>query len=581
MGKFERLFWVAVLMSLGSSTPLVGQTNAINQRAESLIKARKKPAGLATARVVERVLNEQEPSLACLAVGIMTESDRSTADYVQVLMAAAKRPDCFYQIATQVVLANQGVASAEMILQGSRKKEHTLLAANLLAIHSQLDMMTAAGKPKGKKGGKNRKSGPAASVAELIKQLLGSKDRAVLELALLSAAHLGINVDEEVASLEIRRSPAAEAARLLYLAGRGQPLDNAQIEGVAAGRFKSDKRFQEVSPALSTYAPTSHPLCYLAQALAAAGDTSHMKHLHAGLEHPDIRVQSDCAKAIETLGQPASLGPLQQALPGSAWPARIRIYSALGAIPDPSSVPVLLDQLGRETGRFRLDCVYALSSIIGEDKYTDLAGWRQAWQELESTFEVNRGRTSTFRKENRVVDMYVRSLGAFYQHGIYSDRLVYVVDTSASMKGEKIKDLESNLAESAASLKDPARFSILTFGGAIQMISDRLQVAAAGDAISDLLYGLKLSYATRTHDAIQMATLYGEVDTIYFLSDGAPVSGALGKWHTIIPAYRYFHRYRPIALFTVPFKAGEKNARMMKLFAEENYGQSGGTEDAE
>ena len=483
-GRVDRLVLGAVLFSIGIAAPLSGQTDAINQRAEVLIKARKKPAGLATPRVVERVLSEQEPSLACLAVGIMTESERPTSDYVQVLMAAATRPDCFHQIATQVVLANQGPAAAELILQGSRKKEHALLAANLLAIHSQLEMMTAAGKPKGKKRGKNKKSGQTGSTGELLRQLLQSKDREVLELALLAAAHGEINVDTEVNELELRRWPAAQAARLLYLARRGKPLAEADIEQVATARFKSDKRFQQVSPALSTYAPTSHPLCYLAQALAAAGNTSHMERLHAGLEHPDIRVQSDSALAIETLGQPASVGPLQQALPGSAWPSRIRICSALGAIPDRSSVPVLLDQLERETGRFRLDCIYALASIVGQDEYTDPAGWRQAWQEMESTFQVDPARTAAFRKEHRVTDVYARSLGSFYRHGIYSDRLVYVVDTSASMKGEKIKDLELNLAESAASLKDPARFNILTFGGAIQMISNRLQAATAGDAIS-------------------------------------------------------------------------------------------------
>ena len=393
---------LAVAAVIGLAAPLAGQTDAINQRAEALIKARKKPGGLATPRVVERVLNEPEPSLACLAVGIMTESERPTSDYVQVLMAAANRPDCFHQIATQVVLANQGPAAIEMILQGSRKKEHALLAANLLAIQSQLEMMTAAGKPKGKKRGKNSQAGQAGAIKKSVQQQLKSKDRDVLERALLAAAHAEINVDAEVASLELRRSPAAEAARLLYLARRGKSLVDADIEKVATGRFKSDKRFEQVSPALSTYAPTSHPLCYLAQALAAAKNTSHMDRLHEGLAHPDIRVQSDCAMAIEALGQPQSVEALQKALPGSAWPTKVRICSALGAIPDRSSVPGLLDQLENETGRFRLDCIYALSSIIGEDQYTAPAGWRKAWQEMESRFQVDPAKTAAFRQAYRV-----------------------------------------------------------------------------------------------------------------------------------------------------------------------------------
>lgn len=566
---------------VGLAAPLVAQTDAINKRALVLIKARKNSGGISTPRVVEMILKEQEPSLVCLAVGIMTETDRAASEYVHVLYAASNRPDCFHQIVAQVVLANKGVAAAEIILQDSRKKENVLLAANILAVHSQIEMMSGTGKPKKKNQGKKKKSGQTGSVDELINKLFQSKDRKVLELAFLAAAYSGSNVDSEIEDLEMRRAPIAEAARLLYLAKRGKPLSGTAVEELATARFKSDKRFEKVMPTLSTYDPTSHPLSYLAQALAAAGNTSHMEVLYNGLENKDIRVQSDCATAIEALGVPSSVEALQKVLPTCAWPTKIRICSALGAIPDKSSVPVLLNQLENETGRFRLDCTYALASIMGEDKSDDAAGWRRAWQEMESDFTVDAARTAAFRENNRIPEVYVRSLGSFYRHGIYSDSFVYVVDTSASMKGEKIKDLEFNLSDSASSLRDPAKFNILTFGGTIHFISNRMQTAAAGDIIADLLYGLKLSLSTRTHDAIQMATLFGEADTIYFLSDGAPVSGAFGKWHTIIPAYQYFHRYRPIAMFMVEFNAGEKNAQMMKLFAERNYGESGGTREAE
>ncbi len=577
----NRVYLLAIMAAIVFATPLPAQTDAINKRAAVLIKARKTSGGISLPRVVNLILNEQGPSLVCLAVGILTETDRAASEYVQVLFAASNRPDCFHQIVAQVVLANQGRAAAEIILQDSRKKENALLAANILAVHSQIEMMSGTGKPRKKNQGKKKKSGPTGSVGELIKKLFQSKDRKVLELAFLAAAYSGSNVDSEIDGLELRRAPAAEAARLLYLAKRGKPLSETVVQELTKARYKSDKRFETVTPTLSTYDPTSHPLSYLAQALAAAGNTSHMEFLYAGLENKDIRVQSDCATAIEALGVPASVEALQKVLPTCAWPTKIRVCSALGAIPDKSSVPVLLNQLDNETGRFRLDCAYALASIMGEDKSEDAAGWRRAWQEMESDFTVDAARTSAFRKDYRITDVYVRSLGSFYRHGIYSDSFVYVVDTSASMKGEKIKDLEFNLADSASSLRDPAKFNILTFGGAIKIFSNRMQTAAQGDIISDMLYGLKLSLSTRTHDAIQMATLFGEADTIYFLSDGAPVSGAFGKWHTIIPAYQYFHRYRPIAMFMVQFNAGEKNAQMMKLFAERNYGESGGTREAD
>ncbi|MDG2185555.1 MAG: hypothetical protein P8K79_07745 [Mariniblastus sp.] len=325
----NRVYLLAIMAAIVFATPLPAQTDAINQRAEVLIKARKTSGGISTPRVVNLILNEQEPSLVCLAVGILTETDRAASEYVQVLMAASNRPDCFHQVVAQVVLANQGAAAAEIILQDSRKKENALLAANILAVHSQIEMMSGTGKPRKKNQGKKKKSGPTGSVGELIKKLFQSKDRKVLELAFLAAAYSGSNVDSEIDGLELRRAPAAEAARLLYLAKRGKPLSETVVQELTKARYKSDKRFETVTPTLSTYDPTSHPLSYLAQALAAAGNTSHMEFLYAGLENKDIRVQSDCATAIEALGVPASVEALQKVLPTCAWPTKIRVCSAL------------------------------------------------------------------------------------------------------------------------------------------------------------------------------------------------------------------------------------------------------------
>ena len=121
--------------------------------------------------------------------------------------------------------------------------------------------------------------------------------------------------------------------------------------------------------------------------------------------------------------------------------------------------------------------------------------------------------------------MRVRTLGSFYDLGIYSAEFIYVVDTSASMKGERIKNLEVNLSSSTADLKEPARFNIIMFGGEINIASDQLITATSGTYIADQISNLKLSLATRTFDAIYMAGQFDEIDTIYFLSDGAPVHG--------------------------------------------------------
>src|SRR5690606_34512025 len=104
--------------------------------------------------------------------------------------------------------------------------------------------------------------------------------------------------------------------------------------------------------------------------------------------------------------------------------------------------------------------------------------WIDWWKASMNSFEVNQEASKKFREETPVQTMSVRSYGRFYGLSIFSHRLAYVVDTSQSMKGDRITSLRDNFTQSLNSLKaqkpipgqphwqkPEIRYNIVDFGG--------------------------------------------------------------------------------------------------------------------
>ena len=163
-----------------------------------------------------------------------------------------------------------------------------------MAIRSQLDFAKASNK-------KARELYEPIDFTDQIRPLLGNKNREIVELAILTAAYSGAILDDEVDAVSFKKSPETLAAKALYNAKRERPLPESMSE-LAKMRVKSDKEFQELSAALSTFDPTSHPFCYAAQAIGIAKETEELEFLHEMLTHRDIRVQMDAAHAMELVG---------------------------------------------------------------------------------------------------------------------------------------------------------------------------------------------------------------------------------------------------------------------------------------
>ena len=91
--------------------------------------------------------------------------------------------------------------------------------------------------------------------------------------------------------------------------------------------------------------------------------------------------------------------------------------------------------------------------------------WVEWYKSHGENFEVDPEATKEFRSSRWVTKMSVPSYGFFYGLSIYSDRFCFVVDTSGSMKGGRIKSLRENMTQTLNALKGESAVQHRRFWG--------------------------------------------------------------------------------------------------------------------
>ncbi len=567
--------------------------------------------------IIDLARKEKDNSIVELALGNYLETKAKGREAVNVVVLCAKRRGMLESTAALVSM-NTVMADVVNALAGEGK-DPDRLAALILANYARAkaapiprfapkEMHANGGDPdpdappakpaaKPKKNANKKKKNAAragaavsalhkadpAQIVKALNKLLESRDEITLELAIVAAALLKVkDVQAAVEALNLAKSNEAEAARLYYLARIGQPLPEETVQNVFRRPDRPTRIYTKLSPVFSSYDPRSPAWGYGCDAIAAAKSTKHLDLVHKALNtSKDLRTRIDAARACEALGSPTSVEHLLKALPADDWPLRIAVASALGAIPDAKSVEPLIAQLEEEKGRLRLDMVYALSSIALAQKSATASGWSGWWEGAQSGFKPDPKATAAYRAKFRVQDMNVAPTGAFYDVPLFSDRVAFVLDTSASMRGDKFKSLKENLATTMQGLKPFVRFNVIDFGGHVQtMFPGRL--LPAGQVRADTLRAveyMKLTLGTRTYDGMEAAYRLPGLDTIMFLSDGAPVASKVNAWAKIMYITHLYNRYRPIAIYTVEFEASARNLLALREMAARFAGKSGAPQD--
>lgn len=420
---------------------------------------------------------------------------------------------------------------------------------------------------------RDKKVQPPTEFKLLIPQeLFESRSEKTLYLSILAAAYSKQPVYAEKIGQIKDSGGKIMAAKALFSVMTGQEIKDSFVKQAFLKSRQTQKPLSGTPSSLSEVNMDIPAMATLVDALGRTKDPKYLGIIHLALKMKDERIRIEALRALRKIPyNKTSLPVVYGMLKDSEWTVLIEICNYLGEFPNKASIPHLINRFKNENGRFRLDVCYALSSIAGQNHGNKVEDWENWWKNAGNEFEVNGEKTLNYRQKVRVQDVGVKSRGMFYEIGIYSDRCSFVLDYSASMKGNRIESLQENMLQTLNGLSDYVQFNICDFGGVVNFLYE--------DALTDnkkraekYIMKAQLTWGTRTMDAIATTMLLPELDTIYFLSDGAPCLGRIEKWGMIHSLIRLMNRYRHIAISTICFDPSENDQAASETMADENYG---------
>jgi hypothetical protein len=280
-------------------------------------------------------------------------------------------------------------------------------------------------------------------------------------------------------------------------------------------------------------------------------------------------------------------------------------------------VAALIGVVERFDGEKGLPWVMArdeLTHLTGED-FPDAQGWRGFWQVRGDKFDFKKDKG---KKKGATV---VRKQ-KFFGTEIRSSRIIFVIDTSGSMKltdpepgedfdfekpvpdgqldleRERMKRAREELSRVVKGLPKETKFNIMGFSSGVHKWKQELVPADARNKEDAVLFASKLRPvgATLTDYALEEAFKFQDVDTIYFLSDGAPFKTGnrdrdILLCDEILLKVNRWNRFRKVAIHTLGFdgpgiwpvsegkreKHWKEDAERFKKFMEDLAKQNKGT----
>mgnify|MGYP001169758756 FL=1 len=240
---------------------------------------------------------------------------------------------------------------------------------------------------------------------------------------------------------------------------------------------------------------------------------------------------------------------------------RIRAAAALGLLAWPAGIELLIARLEHEEGEVREALLDGLTVLTGQDPGDSGASWR-AWLQAEGAPYVGGKKPlskgdASIRKRDTSSSTVSGSYFGIEQTG---DSILYVFDNSLSMRA-KLKKAAGSKGQGAApkpitrwdlcraelkqalrGLRPGQKFNLVSFANKARSFASVMQPVTPKNISQAVAWieDLKLELQTNVFDALELGFLIAgrgsgdryyasEVDTMFFLSDGAPTIPKLGR----------------------------------------------------
>jgi uncharacterized protein YegL len=246
------------------------------------------------------------------------------------------------------------------------------------------------------------------------------------------------------------------------------------------------------------------------------------------------------------------------------------LVQGLMQVKDQEAITHLINLLPNVKGLVQFDVVSHLVAATGQNFGDDAQKWKTWWV-------AKRGQKDLDDKPPpRPVGNY-GNFGEYYGIPICAKRVVFVLDTSLSMRGARIDAAKTELVRAIKELPKEVFFDVIAFDNTVRVWQPEL--VPATDPLKrvavNVVLDQTLKFNTASFDALEAAfTLYPEA--IYFLSDGAPYGGKIDNPREIIATISGMNRVRRVSIHSIGIDTGDAKTsifgRFMKDLAEANWG---------
>lgn len=246
------------------------------------------------------------------------------------------------------------------------------------------------------------------------------------------------------------------------------------------------------------------------------------------------------------------------------------IVQGIMQVKDQEGIMHLINLLPRLNGLVQFDVISHLVMATGENFGDDAVKWKAWWAK-------NKGNNQPPEKSEIPPVGNYGNFGDYYGIPICAKRVVFVLDTSLSMRGSKIDAAKTELIRAIKALPKEVNFDVIAFDNNVRVWQPELVPATEPlkQVAVNVVIEQPLKLKTASYDALEAAFSL-DPEVIYFLSDGAPFGGKIDDPNEIIRTISGINRVRRVSIHSIGIGTREARAavfgQFMKGLAEANWG---------
>ncbi len=308
---------------------------------------------------------------------------------------------------------------------------------------------------------------------------------------------------------------------------------------------------------------------------------------------PGVRIAIADALAGRVKGNDDVRAALLPWLESGPWGVKLAAAQALTRTGDPRLVPALIKALQTTSGRMKYEINECLKKLTRADRHGDYAAWTAWWEKNDN--EVLAGTYVPPAAE--MADRQMAPVTMFYGIPVHSTKIVFIIDTSLSMKEpstwkpeitEKDEKLDGERAIDVAryelrriikGLPDGANYDIIGMYGRLALLSEKWTVSGASTREKSVKFvqALEIKTGTDVHGAFMRALDFSggnwntpprddSVDSIFILTDGIPSVGLMDR-SQVADRVLDAARFKRIAITTIVIEGSKDSQELLRKIA--------------